>query len=148
MQNKPLPLVDECDLLTVQPVYSNWTRLCISLINLNCSLVYFKAMDKKANIIPPTSGWLVFLSKVQLRFVSYLNVYCRLLKNWFSASRSYTESDVKYRVQRYQISVRIFQYLNESRGGKNPEKYKQRYILVDPWSTLEAVFLLLFNELS
>lgn len=154
MQNKPLPLVNEFDLLTVQPVHSNWTRLCISLINLNCSLVYFKAMDKKANIIPclsdclaPTSGWLVFFSKVQLRFISYLNVYCRLLNNWFSGSRSCTESDAKYQVQN-QISVRVFQYLNESRGGKKTENYKQKYISVDPWCTLEAVFLLLFNELS
>ena len=139
MQNKPLPLTNECDLLTVQLVHSNWTRLCISLINLNYSLVYLKAMDKKANIIPylsdflaPPSDWLVFLSKVQLRFISYLNVYCRLLYNWFSGPRSCTESDAKYQVQN-QILVRVFQYLNESRGGKKTENYNQNYISLDPW---------------
>lgn len=125
MQNKPFPLVNEYDLLTVQPVHSNWTRLCMSLINLNCSLVYFKAMDKKVNIISclsdclaPPSAWLVFVSKVQLRFISYLNVYCRLLNNWFSGSRSCTKSDGKYQIQN-QISVRVFQYLTETLEEKN-----------------------------
>ena len=111
-------------------------------------------MDKKVNIIPylsdclaPPSGWLVFFSKAQLRFISYLNVDCRLLNNWFSGSRSCTESHAKYQVQN-QISVRVFQYLNNSLEEKKAENYKQRYILVDPWCTLEAVFLLLFNKLS
>ena len=81
MQNKPLPLTNECDLLTVQLVHSNWTRLCISLINLNYSLVYLKAIDKKANIIPylsdclaPPSDWLVFFflfqSAIKIHFLS------------------------------------------------------------------------------
>ena len=155
MQNKPLPLTNEYDLLTVQLAHSNSTRLCISLINLNCSLVYLKALDKKVNIIPclsdflaSPSGWLLFFFKVQLRFISYLNVHCRLLNNWFSGLRSCTESDAKYQVQN-QYRREYFGISNESlEEKKKPYSYKERYILVDPWCTLEAVFLLLFNKHS
>lgn len=147
MQNKPLPPTNEYDLLTVQLAHSNSTRLCISLINLNCSLVYLKALDKKVNIIPclydfqaSPSGWLLFFSKVQLRFISYLNVHCRLLNNWFSGLRSCAESDAKYQVQN-QYRREYFNISNESlEEKKNPITIKKDYNLVDLWCTLEAVF--------
>lgn len=148
MQNKALPLTNEYDLLTVQLAHSNSTRLCISLINLNCSLVYLKALDKKVNIIPclsdflaSPSGWLLFFFKVQLRFISYLNVHCRLLNNWFSGLRSCTaESDAKYQVQN-QYRREYFGISNESlEEKKNPIAVKKDIF----WWTLGALWKLSF----
>lgn len=83
--------------------YSSSRWLCMSLMNLNYSLVYFKALHKKVNIfwclydcLAPPNGWLIFFSRDQLRFISYLNVYTRLNNNWFSRSGNCTKCGINY----------------------------------------------------
>ena len=117
----------------------------MSLMNLNCSLVHFKALDKKINIVSclcdclaPRSGWLVFFFKEQLRFISYFNVYCRLLNNWFSGSRTCTKSDRS--IYAAKISVKVFSAIVR-RGVCKEEKNLPtilRYIVIDLSCSLEG----------
>lgn len=94
--------------------YSRSRWLCMSLMNLNYSLVYFKALHKKVNIfwclydcLAPPNGWLIFLSRDQLRFISYLNVYTRLNNNWFSRSGNCTKCGINYHKKTHQKRIPV-----------------------------------------